>query len=101
MEGSGKTAGVPMLPVVQGISQTQRAIFLYTLVLVALTLMFFTLHQVGWIYFSAALALGGAFVFMAARLLRDGTTRRARQLYLYSLLYLALLFGAVIADSVG
>ena len=93
-------AGVPMLPVVQGVINTQRSIFLYTLVLVALTLMFYTLHQVGWIYLSAALALGACFILLAGRLLVDGSLRRARQVYLYSLLYLALLFGAVMLDSV-
>ena len=93
-------AGVPMLPVVQGVNNTQRSIFLYTLVLVALTLMFYTLHQVGWIYLAAALALGACFILLAGRLLVDGSLRRARQVYLYSLLYLALLFGAVMLDSV-
>ena len=93
-------AGVPMLPVVQGVNNTQRSIFLYTLVLVALTLMFYTLHQVGWIYLSAALGLGACFILLAGRLLVDGSLRRARQVYLYSLLYLALLFGAVMLDSV-
>ena len=92
-------AGVPMLPVVQGLAATQRAIFLYSLVLLALTTMFFTMQTVGWLYLGAALILGTCFVYLAWRLMQDGSMRRARQLYLYSLLYLALLFGSIMVDS--
>ena len=92
-------AGVPMLPVVRGLKETGRAIFLYSLVLVALTLMFFTVRAVGWFYLSTALALGIPFVYLAWRLMQGGGIRRARHLYLYSLLYLALLFGGIMVDS--
>ena len=92
-------AGVPMLPVVQGLSETKRAIFLYTLLLLALTLLFFTVQAVGWLYFAFAAILGLLFIYMAWRLLRDDGVRRARQVYLYSLLYLILLFGALMVDS--
>ena len=92
-------AGVPMLPVVHGPSDTRRAIFLYSLVLVALTLMFFTVHAVGWLYFSVALILGFLFVYLAWRLMAEGSMRRARQVYLYSLLYLVLLFAGIMVDS--
>ena len=93
-------AAVPMLPVVRGVKETQRAIFLYSLVLLALTLMFFTVQAVGWLYFATALVLGGMLVYLAWRLMREGGSRRARQVYLYSLLYLAMLFGGIMADSV-
>ena len=101
-------AGIPMLPVVRGIEATQRGIMLYTVIVVGLSILFFfTSQAVGWIYFSAALALGVIFLFMAWRLaLVGGTARgtrimhRARQLYFYSLLYLALIFVAVMVDSV-
>jgi protoheme IX farnesyltransferase len=93
-------AGVPMLPVVQGTEETRRAIFLYSLVLVALTLLFFTVQTVGWVYFGVALALGGWFIYLAWLLWREGGIRRARQLYLYSLAYLALLFGGIMVDAV-
>ncbi len=88
-----------MLPVVQGPERTMRAIFLYSLVLVALTLMFVTVQAVGWFYFFMALLLGAIFVYLAWRLMHEGDVRRARRLYFYSLLYLALLFGAVMVDS--
>lgn len=93
-------AGVPMLPVVHGSSETRRAIFLYTLVLVALTMMFFTVQAVGWLYLAVAVILGALFIYRAWRLLTDDSREKARQLYLYSLLYLALLFGGIMIDSV-
>ena len=92
-------AGIPMMPVVRGIAATKRAIFLYTLVLVALTIMFSTLEVVGLLYFSAALVLGSYFVYLAWRLMQLGGMRRARHVYLYSLLYLVLLFVSIMVDS--
>ncbi len=92
-------ANIPMLPVIRGVSATARDILLYTILLVTITILFFTLEAVGWLYFAGAIALGTVFLVMAWRLLRSSIVRRARQLYLYSLLYLALLFGVVIVDS--
>ena len=93
-------AGVPMLPVVAGPERTVGSIFMYTLVLVALTLVFAATGAVGLLYLGAATALGGAFVWVAWRLRQDLSRPKARNLYLYSLLYLALLFGAMMADGV-
>ena len=99
-------AGVPMLPVVRGVAATRRAILLYTVVVVALTMLFFATQPVGWVYFAAALVLGTIFLFMAGSLAWAGFpgrrlagARLERSLYLYSLLYLALIFAAIIADS--
>ena len=93
-------AGVPMLPVVAGEQKTVENIFAYTLVLVALTLVFAATGAVGGVYLGAAAALGAVFVWAAWRLFRVQTRQKARNLYLYSLLYLALLFGAMMADGV-
>jgi protoheme IX farnesyltransferase len=93
-------AGVPMLPVVAGWDHTILNIFIYTLVLVALTLLFVFTRAVGWVYLGSVLLLGSGFVWLAWQLLRHRAARQARRLYLYSLLYLALLFVAVMADSV-
>lgn len=93
-------AGVPMLPVVAGPQKTVENIFAYSLVLVALTLVFAATGAVGGVYLGAAAALGAVFVWAAWRLWRGQTRRKARNLYLYSLLYLALLFGAMMADGV-
>ena len=92
-------ARIPMLPVVAGREYTVFNIFVYSLVLVALTLLFATTDTVSWIYLGVAAALGAIFVALAWQLKRDSSARRARKLYLYSLLYLALLFVVMIADS--
>ncbi|MCH7622151.1 MAG: UbiA family prenyltransferase, partial [Chloroflexi bacterium] len=92
-------ARIPMLPVVAGREETVWQIFAYSLVLVALTLLFAATATVGWVYLGLAAILGAIFVGLAWQLKRDSTTRQARKLYLYSLLYLALLFVVMIADS--
>ena len=92
-------AKVPMLPVVMGEASTARSIMLHTIVLVALTVLFFTIETVGILYLSGAVVLGVPFLFMAWRLLRSRGIQGARPLYLYSLLYLAGIFALVIVDS--
>ena len=89
-----------MLPVVAGEERTTQNIFIYSLALVALTLLFATTDAVGLIYLASAAALGAVFIFMAWKLRRGQTIREARHLYLYSLLYLALLFAVMLADGV-
>lgn len=93
-------AGVPMLPVVSSLADTKRHILLYTVLLVALTVMFFTSGEVGWIYLVSALGLGGVFIYRSTMLVRADGTEGTRSLYLYSLAYLALLFLAVMVDGV-
>ena len=93
-------AGVPMLPVVASLRETKRQILLYTVVLVALTWMFFTTEAVGLVYMLGAILLGGVFVFYNTRLLRGEGIDGAKASYLYSLLYLALLFGVIMVDAI-
>ena len=93
-------AGVPMLPVVAGIRNTKRSILLYTILLLALTLMFFTTRAVGWIYLAGSLALGLGFIYYAWRLLKRDGIEGAKSAYLYSLAYLAALFLVIMVDSV-
>ena len=63
-------------------------------------MLFAATDAVGLVYLASAAALGAVFVMMAWKLKRDQTIRKAKQLYLYSLLYLALLFAVMLADSV-
>ena len=93
-------AGVPMLPVVAGVRETKLQIFLYTLMLAALTILFFATGTVGWLYLGAAVVLGAPFVYYAWRLLRRPESDGARGLFQYSLVYLVLLFAAIAADGV-
>jgi protoheme IX farnesyltransferase len=92
-------AGVPMLPVVRGEAETRWQILLYTILLVAVTLLPFAFGVFGSLYLVAALLLGTAFTLMAMRLHRDADRRTALKLYLFSLAYLALLFAAMVADA--
>ena len=100
IEKDYEQAGVPMLPVVSSRGQTTLHIFLYSIALTVLTLMFALLPHVGLIYLAAAAALGTPFVWLAWRLWREDSRSRAKAAYLYSLAYLALLFIAVMVDSV-
>ena len=92
-------AGVPMLPVVAGVADTKRSILLYSVLLLALTSMFFATGAVGWIYLGASLALGLVFIYRAIVLLRRPGIEGALGAYLYSLAYLALLFIAIAVDA--
>jgi len=94
-----KAAGVPMLPVVRGERETARQIVLYSLALVAVTLIPWFTGSAGPIYVVSALALGAVFLWLAERLRRETTKRGAMLLFHYSLLYLALLFVAFAVDA--
>jgi len=91
-------AGVPMLPVVRGEDETRRQIVLYACLLVALSLVLSPFGMMGLLYFGSALVLGGLFIADAVRLWREATPAAARRLYLYSILYLFLLFVAMAVD---
>jgi protoheme IX farnesyltransferase len=91
-------AGVPMLPVVRGDEETRRQIVLYSILLVVLSLVLTPFGLMGGLYFAAAAILGAVFVRGAVQLWRKGTREAARSLYLFSLLYLFLLFAAMAVD---
>ncbi|MEK7216522.1 MAG: heme o synthase [Chloroflexota bacterium] len=91
-------ARIPMLPIVKGEAETRHQILMYSLWLVAFTLLVVVVQQVGVFYFVAAGVLGGLFLYHAVRLLREATAVAARRLFRYSILYLALLFAALVVD---
>jgi protoheme IX farnesyltransferase len=93
-------AGVPMLPSVASERETAIQILAYTVILAAVSLIPVATGLLGVLYAIAAIALGGRFIFLAARLLRTHSRIAARATFLYSLLYLALLFAAMGADRV-
>jgi protoheme IX farnesyltransferase len=98
MKGEYERVGVPMLPVVRGEVETRRQILLYTVLLWAVTQLPFCAGGLGAIYLVASLVLGGLFIGGAWLLSRRADRRSALRLYLFSLAYLALLFGAMVAD---
>jgi protoheme IX farnesyltransferase len=92
-------AGVPMMPVVYGRAETARHIVLYSLLLFALCLVFFSVGRMGLIYLGAALVLNGIFLARALSLLRKPETEAAWKLFRYSITYLALLFASMAIDQ--
>ena len=97
-------AGVPMLPVVRGIPETTRQIALYTLLIVAISLILWPVARMGLVYLGAAVGLGAVFVWQAVALWRRGSseeasTQGAIRLYRYSISYLSLLFVAIAVDA--
>jgi protoheme IX farnesyltransferase len=90
--------GIPMLPVVRGEAATRRQILAYAALLTVLTLAPVATGLLGGLYLVVAIALGAAFTAMAAWLAARPSRLAALRLYLFSLLYLAILFCAMAAD---
>ena len=93
-------ASIPMMPVVMGEHETRKQIFLYSLLLLAVTLILFAMRAMGYFYLVCAVVLGGILVYMSIRLLRDSTKKWARTLFWYSNCYLALIFAVMVLDRV-
>lgn len=93
-------ANVPMLPNVRGVARTKKEIFVYSIVLVVMSLALTPLHILGLWYFIPAAILGGVFLWDAWKMLVGPTKPLARVLFKYSLLYLALMCVAMVADRV-
>ena len=91
-------AGVPMLPVTHGDAFTKLHLLLYTLLLSAATLLPFAVGMASWIYLLSALVLNGFFLFYAVKLLRYYSDALARRTFSFSILYLSLLFAALLID---
>jgi protoheme IX farnesyltransferase len=91
--------GVPMMPVVRGEQETRKQIVLYTALLYAVTQLPFCAGGFGVPYLVASVTLGAVFIAGSVRLYRRADRKSALQLYLFSLLYLALLFGAMVVDA--
>jgi protoheme IX farnesyltransferase len=99
-KGDYASAGVPMMPVVRGDAETARQITLYSLLLVAVSLLLFPAAQMGLIYLGTAAALGIAFIWYALHVQRHVTDGRAAiRLFRFSISYLTLLFAAIAVDS--
>lgn len=96
-QGDYGRVGVPMLPVVAGEEETRRQVFLYTILLAAVSLLLVPFGM-SWIYFAGACVLGGYFLHLAWKLLRDPSKARARQTFFYSIWYLAGLFAVMVTD---
>ena len=92
-------AGVPMAPLVWGERETKRQMLWYTVILIPLTLLPYAFGALGVIYFASAAVLGALFLVDVVRVMRATTFNKpAWRLYKFSLLYLALIFVAMVVD---
>ena len=91
-------AGMPMLPVTHGPEYTRLQILLYTILLVAVTILPFVIRMSGWIYLISAVLLGGVFLFYAIRMKLAYSDKLAHKTFRYSIWYLAALFAALLVD---
>ncbi|WP_088285490.1 heme o synthase [Ideonella sp. A 288] len=93
-----RKSGLPMLPVTHGSDFTRLNVLLYTLVLFAATLLPFITGMSGWLYLASAVVLGLVFIAYGVMLWREYSDALARRTFRYSILYLSLLFAALLAD---
>jgi len=91
-------AGVPMLPVTHGDQFTKLHLLLYTFMLSAATLLPFVVGMAAWLYLACAIVLNAIFIWFAVQLYRRYTDALARRTFNFSILYLALLFAALLID---
>jgi heme o synthase len=91
-------AGVPMLPVTHGEKFTRLNVLLYTIILVACSVLPFTVKLSGLVYLASALALGAGFLVYAIRIYREYSDQLARRTFRYSIIYLTALFAALLID---
>lgn len=90
---------VPMLPSVASFRTTSIRIIGYTLLLWALTIVFWPVAEMGWLYGASAVVLGALFTWFTVKLHREQTTRAAMQVFGWSITYVTLLFGAMALDQ--
>ena len=105
MEADYSKAGVPMLPVTHGMGHTRRQILAYSALLVLVSVAPALVGLTGWVYGGTAVVLGGIFLTFAVRVARSRAELpkdmiAEKALFKFSLLYLAVLFGALVADAV-
>jgi protoheme IX farnesyltransferase len=91
-------ANIPMLPVTHGEKFTRMHVLFYTLILVGATLLPFATRMSGWIYLVSAIILGAVFLYYAVRIYTDYSDALAQKTFRYSILYLTLLFAALLVD---
>lgn len=93
-------AGVPMMPVVRGEMETRKQILVYTIELVIVTLLLPILNLAGTIYLVSSLVLGGALIYAAWAVWKQGGNKVAWRMYKWSSSYLVFIFIAIMLDAV-
>ena len=90
--------GMPMLPVTHGDKFTRLHVLLYTLILIAVTLMPYATQMSGLIYLVGAAVLDAIFLYYAVKIYLDYSDQLAKRTFRYSILYLAALFAVLLVD---
>jgi protoheme IX farnesyltransferase len=95
-------ANIPMLPVVAGIKTTKINIFVYGLILFAISLTPYFFGYLGFIYFFTSLVLGIYYVYLCYKLLKETVDENkfAKKIFIYSILYLFLIFITILIDGI-
>ena len=93
-----KKADIPMLPVTHGVDFTKDQILLYTLMLLAVSVLPFAIQMSGVIYLAAAVVLGFIFIYFAWKLHRDPSDKNAMKTFWYSIFYLNGIFLFLLLD---
>lgn len=91
-------SGLPMLPITHGLQFTQFHVWLYTIALVATTMLPYAVNMSGMIYLASAAVLGAVFLWYAWQIYRHYTDLISRKTFAYSIIYLSLLFAALLVD---
>jgi protoheme IX farnesyltransferase len=92
-------AGIPMMPVVYGDREARWMILLYSVQVVALTFLLPIVHLGQWLFVAAAMVLGAVLIFRAYHVLKDKDSRVTWRMYRFSNTYLALVFAALVLDT--
>lgn len=91
-------AGLPMLPVTHGPEFTRFHVFLYTVMLAGTTVLPFAIKMSGWVYLASSIVLNAVFLYYAWQVWKNYTDAISKRTFAYSILYLALLFAALLVD---
>lgn len=92
------SVGIPMLPVTHGVRFTALHIFLYTVIMILITLLPFATLLSGWLYLVGAAILGAVFLYWSVEILRDKNPKAPMETFKFSITYLLLLFIIMLAD---
>jgi heme o synthase len=92
-------AGLPMMPNTAGIKKTKKLIILYAILTVLSAILPYMLHMAGWLYLGCALTFGMGFIYLTVQLYNSDDLTEGLRVFAYSILYLFILFAAMISDK--
>lgn len=94
-----QNAGIPMMPAVYGVGETKKQMLLYTIALFAVTLVPFFIGFSGYIYLISAILLGVNFLLHAVNVYKDPVEKNCKKMFFFSIIYLFVLYLAIVVDK--